>query len=146
MEKHLLVLSGLGIMKKTHQSSDIPFTQESNGAGCNGETKFTFRKNEFEITIFEGSLCENRFFYVLPYELSQKNDSTHVLTSDQLLRTNYSPTGQPDFSDIPLNIDQVELIIRSPNEFVTHLNLPNNPIFQDRIYTSSFIQYQRIQN
>ena len=49
-------------------------------------------------------------------------------------------------NDIPLNIDQVELIIRSPNEFVTHLNLPNNPIFQDRIYTSSFIQYQRIQN
>ena len=62
MEKHLLVLSGLGIMKKTHQSSDIPFTQESNGAGCNGETKFTFRENEFEIIIFEGSLCENRFF------------------------------------------------------------------------------------
>jgi hypothetical protein len=62
------------------------------------------------------------------------------------LRTNYSLTGQPDFSDIPLNRNQVELIIRSPNEFITHLNLPNNPIFQDRIYTSSFIHYQRIQN
>ena len=114
--------------------------------GCNGETKFTFRKNEFEIKIFEGSLCENRFFYVLPYELSQKNDSTHVLISDQLLRTNYSPKGQPDFSEIPLNRNQVELIIRLPNDFVTHLNIPNNPIFQDRIYISSFIQYQRIQN
>ena len=98
--------------KKTYQFSEIPFTQESNGVECNGETKFTFRKNEFEITIFEGSLCENRFFYVLPYELSQKNDSTHVLTSDQLLRTNYSPKGQPDFSEIPLNRNQVELIIR----------------------------------
>ena len=99
--------------------------------GCNAETKFTFRENEFETTIFEGSLCENRFFYVLPYELSQKNDSTHVLTSDQLLRTNYSPIGQPDFSDIPLIRNQVELIICSPNELITHLNFPNNPIFQD---------------
>jgi|TARA_B110000495_G_C22459415_1_gene286081 hypothetical protein len=81
----------LELYKKTYQFSDIPFTQGSNGLGCNRETKFTFRENEFEITIFEGSLCENRFFYVLPYELSQKNDSTHVLTSDQLLRTNYSP-------------------------------------------------------
>jgi len=48
--------------KKTYQFFDIPFTQESNGVGCIAETRFTFRENEFETTIFEGSLCENRFF------------------------------------------------------------------------------------
>ena len=58
--------------KKTYQFSDIPFTQESNGVGCNAETKFTFRENEFETTIFEGFLCENRFFKSFPMNYLKK--------------------------------------------------------------------------
>ena len=54
-----------------------------------------------------------------------------MLTSNRLIRTNYNPTGQPDFSDIPLIDNEVELIIRSQNEFITHLNLEpmSLPIF-----------------
>ena len=94
----------------------------------------------------EGALCQEKFFYVLAYDLVRKNDSTHVLTSDRLIRTNYNPTGQPDFSDIPLIDNEVELVIRSDNEFITHLNLPDDPVFEGRTYQSSYIRYQRIQN
>ena len=69
-----------------------------------------------------------------------------MLTSHRLIRTNYNPTGQPDFSDIPLIDNEVELIIRSQNEFITHLNLPDEPLFEGRTYESSYIRYQRIQN
>ncbi|MDA9358911.1 hypothetical protein N9R22_00430 [Flavobacteriaceae bacterium] len=82
----------------------------------------------------------------MAYDLVRKNDSTHVLTSDRLIRTNYNPTGQPDFSDIPLIDNEVELVIRSDNEFITHLNLPDDPVFEGRTYQSSYIRYQRIQN
>jgi len=54
--------------------------------------------------------------------------------------------GQPDFSDIPLIDNEVELVIRSDNEFITHLNLPDDPVFEGRTYQSSYIRYQRIQN
>ena len=132
--------------QKIYRFADAPFTQLSNGLGCNGETNFTFRTDEFEITIAEGVSCEEKFFYVLAYDLVKQNDSTHVLTSDRLIRTNYNPTGEPDFSDIPLIDSEVELIIRSENEFITHLNLPDEPLFEGRIYESSYIRYQRIQN
>ena len=69
-----------------------------------------------------------------------------MLKSNRLIRTNYNPTGQPDFSDIPLIDNEVELIIRSQNEFITHLNLPDEPLFEGRTYESSNIRYQRIQN
>ena len=69
-----------------------------------------------------------------------------MLKSNRLIRTNYNPTGQPDFSDIPLIDNEVELIIRSQNEFITHLNLPDEPLFEARTYESSNIRYQRIQN
>ncbi|MDB4016295.1 hypothetical protein N9483_08060 [Flavobacteriaceae bacterium] len=69
-----------------------------------------------------------------------------MLTSDRLIRTNYNPTGEPDFSDIHLIDSEVELIIRSKNEFIAHLNLPDEPLFEGRIYESSNIRYQRIQN
>ena len=116
--------------QKIYRFADAPFTQLSNGLGCNGETNFTFRTDEFEITIAEGISCEEKFFYVLAYDLVKQNDSTHVLTSDRLIRTNYNPTGEPDFSDIPLIDSEVELIIRSENEFITHLNLPDEPLFE----------------
>jgi hypothetical protein len=132
--------------QKIYRFADAPFTQLSNGSGCNGETNFTFRTDEFEITIAEGVSCEEKFFYVLAYDLVKQNDSTHVLTSDRLIRTNYNPTGEPDFSDIPLIDSEVELIIRSENEFITHLNLPDEPLFEGRTYESSYIRYQRIQN
>ena len=132
--------------QKIYRFAEVPFTQVSGGLGCNGETNFTFRPSEFEITIAEGALCEEKFFYVLAYDLVRKNDSTHVLTSDRLIRTNYNPTGQPDFSDIPLIDNEVELVIRSDNEFITHLNLPDDPDFEGRTYQSSYIRYQRIQN
>jgi len=132
--------------QKIYRFADAPFTQLSNGLGCNGETNFTFRTDEFEITIAEGISCGEKFFYVLAYDLVKQNDSTHVLTSDRLIRTNYNPTGEPDFSDIPLIDSEVELIIRSENEFITHLNLPDEPLFEGRTYESSYIRYQRIQN
>ena len=132
--------------QKIYRFADASFTQLSNGLGCNGETNFTFRTDEFEITIAEGISCEEKFFYVLAYDLVKQNDSTHVLTSDRLIRTNYNPTGEPDFSDIPLIDSKVELIIRSENEFITHLNLPDKPLFEGRTYESSYIRYQRIQN
>jgi len=132
--------------QKIYRFADAPFTQLSNGLGCNGETNFTFRTDEFEITIAEGIACGEKFFYVLAYDLVKQNDSTHVLTSDRLIRTNYNPTGEPDFSDIPLIDSEVELIIRSENEFITHLNLPDEPLFEGRTYESSYIRYQRIQN
>jgi len=132
--------------QKIYRFADAPFTQLSNGLGCNGETNFTFRTDEFEITIAEGVSCEEKFFYVLAYDLVKQNDSTHVLTSDRLIRTNYNLTGEPDFSYIPLIDSEVELIIRSENEFITHLNLPDEPLFEGRIYESSYIRYQRIQN
>ena len=132
--------------QKIYRFADAPFTQLSNGLGCNGETNFTFRTDEFEITIAEGVSCEEKFFYVLAYDLVKQNDSTHVLTSDRLIRTNYNPTGEPDFSDIPLIDSEVELIIRSENEFITHLNLPDEPLFEGRTYESYYIRYQRIQN
>ena len=132
--------------QKIYRFADAPFTQLSNGLGCNGETNFTFRTDEFEITIAEGIAYEEKFFYVLAYDLVKQNDSTHVLTSDRLIRTNYNPTGEPDFSDIPLIDSEVELIIRSENEFITHLNLPDEPLFEGRTYESSYIRYQRIQN
>ena len=132
--------------QKIYRFADAPFTQLSNGLGCNGETNFTFRTDEFEITIAEGISCEEKFFYVLAYDLVKQNDSTHMLTSDRLTRTNYNPTGEPDFSDIPLIDSKVELIIRSENEFITHLNLPDKPLFEGRTYESSYIRYQRIQN
>jgi len=132
--------------QKIYRFAVAPFTQLSNGLGCNGETNFTFRTDEFEITIAEGISCEEKFFYVLAYDLVKQNDSTHVLTSDRLIRTNYNPTGEPDFSDIPLIDSEVELIIRSENEFITHLNLPDEPLFEGRTYESSYIRYQRIQN
>ena len=69
-----------------------------------------------------------------------------MLTSHRLIRTNYNPTGQPDFSDIPLIDNEVELIIRSQNEIITHLNLPDEPLIEGRTYESSYIRYQRIQN
>ena len=69
-----------------------------------------------------------------------------MLKSNRLIRTNYNPTGQPDFSDIPLIDNEVELIIRSQNEIITHLNLPDEPLFEVRTYESSYIRYQRIQN
>ena len=116
--------------QKIYRFADAPFTQLSNGLGCNGETNFTFRTDEFEITIAEGIACGEKFFYVLAYDLVKQNDSTHVLTSDRLIRTNYNPTGEPDFSDIPLIDSEVELIIRSENEFITHLNLPDEPLFE----------------
>ena len=132
--------------QKIYRFADAPFTQLSNGLGCNGETNFTFRTDEFEITIAEGIACGEKFFYVLAYDLVKQNDSTHVLTSDRLIRTNYNPTGEPDFSDIPLIDSEVELIIRSENEFITHLNLTDEPLFEGRAYESSYIRYQRIQN
>ena len=132
--------------QKIYRFADAPFTQLSNGLGCNGETNFTFRTDEFEITIAEGIACGEKFFYVLAYDLVKQNDSTHVLTSDRLIRTNYNPTGEPDFSDIPLIDSEVELIICSENEFITHLNLPDKPLFEGRTYESSYIRYQRIQN
>ena len=132
--------------QKIYRFADAPFTQLSNGLGCNGETNFTFHIDEFEITIAEGVSCEENFFCVLAYDLVKQNDSTHVLTSDRLIRTNYNPTGEPDFSDIPLIDSEVELIIRSENEFITHLNLPDEPLFEGRTYESSYIRYQRIQN
>tara|TARA_B110000027_G_scaffold17783_1_gene18331 strand:+ start:138 stop:611 length:474 start_codon:yes stop_codon:yes gene_type:complete len=132
--------------QKIYRFADAPFTQLSNGLGCNGETNFTFRTDEFEITIAEGIACGEKFFYVLAYDLVKQNDSTHVLTSDRLIRTNYNPTGEPDFSDIPLIDSEVELIIRSENEFITHLNLPDEPLFEGRTYESSYVRYQRIQN
>ena len=115
--------------QKIYRFADAPFIQVSNGLEFNGETNFTFRNNEFEITIAEGISCEEKFFYVLAYDLVKQNDSTHVLTSDRLIRPNYNPTGEPDFSDIPLIDSEVELIIRSENEFITHLNLPVEPLF-----------------
>jgi len=69
-----------------------------------------------------------------------------VLKSNRLIRTNYNPTGQPDFSDIPLIDNEVELIIRSQNEIITHLNLPDEPLIEGRTYESSYIRYQQIQN
>ena len=132
--------------QKIYRFADAPFTQLSNGLGCNGETNFTFRTDEFKITIAEGIACGEKFFYVLAYDLVKQNDSTHVLTSDRLIRPNYNPTGEPDFSDIPLIDSEVELIIRSENEFITHLNLPDEPLFEGRTYESSYIRYQRIQN
>ena len=132
--------------EKIYQFVDTPLNGSSKGIGCNGETYFTFRANEFEITIAEGSLCENSFYYVLNYELEQLNDSIHVLTSNRLIRSNYNPAGQPDFSDIPLKDNQVELIVRSPNEFITYLNLPEEPLFEGKEYWSSYIRYQRIEN
>ena len=53
------------------------------------------------------------YFYVLANDLTIQNDSTQVLISNRLIRTNYNPTGHPDFSDIPLIDNEVELIIRS---------------------------------
>lgn len=53
---------------------------------------------------------------------------------------------QIDNTDIPLIDDSVELIIRPPDEFITHLNLPDEPLFEDRVYSSSYIRHQRIQN
>ena len=132
--------------QKIYRFADAPLLQLSNGLGCNGETNFTFRTDEFDITIAEGISCKEKFFYVLAYDLVKQNDSTHVLTSDRLIRTNYNPTGEPDFSDIPLIDSEVELIIRSENEFITHLNLPDEPLFEGRTYESSYIRYQRIQN
>ena len=132
--------------QKIYRFADTPFIQVSNGLEFNGETNFTFRNNEFEITIAEGISCEEKFFYVLAYDLVKQNDSTQVFTSNWLIRTNYYPTGQPDFSDIPLIDNEVELIIRSQNEFITHLNLPDEPLFEFRTYESSYIRYQRIQN
>lgn len=69
-----------------------------------------------------------------------------MLTSDRLIGINYNPTGEPDFSYIPLIDSKVELIIRSENEFITHLNLPDEPLFEGRTYESYYIRYQRIQN
>ena len=69
-----------------------------------------------------------------------------MLKSNRLIRTNYNPTGQPDFSDIPLIDNEVELIIRSQNEIITHLNLPDEPLIEGRTYESSYIRYQQIQN
>ena len=132
--------------QKIYRFADAPFIQVSNGLEFNGETNFTFRNNEFEITIAEGISCEEKFFYVLAYDLVKQNNSTQVLTSNWLIRTNYNPTGQPYFSDIPLIDNEVELIIRSQNEFITHLNLPDEPLFEFRTYESSYIRYQRIQN
>ena len=40
----------------------------------------------------------------------------------------------------------VELIVRSTDEFITYLNLPEESLFQGRSYTSSYIRYRRIQN
>ena len=65
-----------------------------------------------------------------------------MLKSNRLIRTNYNPTGQPDFSDIPLIDNEVELIIRSQNEIITHLNLPDEPLIEGRTYESSYIRYQ----
>ena len=44
--------------QKIHRFADAPFIQVSNGLECNGETNFTFRTDEFEITIAEGISCE----------------------------------------------------------------------------------------
>ena len=132
--------------QKIYRFADTPFIQVSNGLECNGETNFTFRTDEFEITIAEGVACEEKFFYVLAYDLVKQNDSTQVLTSDRLIRTNYNPTERPNFSDIPLIDNKVELVIRSENEFITHLNLPDEPLFEGRTYESSYLRYQRIQN
>jgi hypothetical protein len=77
---------------------------------------------------------------------SQKNNSTHILTSNRLIRSNYNPSGPINTTDIPLIENSVELIIRSNDEFITDLNLPEEPVFEGRTYTSSYIRYRRIQN
>ena len=48
--------------QKIYRFADTPFIQVSNGLECNGETNFTFRTNEFEITIAEGVACEEKAF------------------------------------------------------------------------------------
>ena len=44
--------------QKIHRFADAPSIQFSNGLECNGETNFTFRTDEFEITIAGGISCE----------------------------------------------------------------------------------------
>ncbi|MDG2492289.1 MAG: hypothetical protein P8M60_05970 [Flavobacteriaceae bacterium] len=41
------------------------------------------------------------------------NDTTYVLTSDRLIRTNYQPSDDSGFRDIPIRNGHVELIVRS---------------------------------
>lgn len=107
--------------QKMYQFEEAPLKQIGEGMRCVKEITFAFSDAEFEITIAEGVSCQNYFYYVLAYDLIQVNDSTHVLKSNRLIRSNYKPSREPDFSDIPLIDNQVKLIIRSTNEFVTYL-------------------------
>ena len=132
--------------QKFYQFDTPPYVQTSYGKDCNGKTNFIFRPDEFEIVVFDGTSCQNQFYYVLEYELTKKNDSTHIFTSNRLIRSNYNPSGQIDITDIPLIEGSVELIVRSTDEFITYLNLPEESLFQGRSYTSSYIRYRRIQN
>ena len=58
-----------GYSQKIYRFADTPFIQVSNGLECNGKTNFTFRTDEFEITIAKGVACEEKFFYGLAYDL-----------------------------------------------------------------------------
>ena len=132
--------------KKGYAFEDSPILELVDGIGCNSQINFTFRDTEFEISLFDGSSCENKYYYVLSYDLSQMNDTTYVLTSDRLIRTNYQPSDDSGFRDIPIENGHVELIVRSTDEFVTYLAPPEDPVYKGRIYKSSFIQYRRNQN
>jgi hypothetical protein len=42
---------------------DTPsYVQTSYGEGCNGKTDFIFRPDEFEIVVFDGTSCQNKFY------------------------------------------------------------------------------------
>ena len=132
--------------QKFYQFDTPPYVQTSSGKDCNGKTNFIFGPDEFEIVVFDGTSCQNQFYYVLEYQLTKKNDSTHILTSDRLIRSNYNPSGQIDNTDIPLIEGSVELIVRSTDEFINYLNLAEQPVFEGRSYISSYIRYRRIRN
>ena len=46
--------------QKIYRFADTPFIQVSNGLECNGKTNFTFRTDEFEITIAVGGCLRRK--------------------------------------------------------------------------------------
>ena len=70
---------------------------------------------------------------------------TDLTQINRLIRSNYNPSMPVIMDDVPLMDREVILIVRSDQEFITHLNLPEDPFYEGRTYVSSFIRYQRIQ-
>lgn len=129
---------------KTYLFEEPPMLLETDGEGCNVNVQCEFTPTRFILNFFQDQACTQSAQVELAYTLTQENDSLYLLKSNQIIRSNYIPNGQPLSSDFPFDQNGIQLIRRSQHRFVTYLPVPKTPLIAGRTYKKVYIEYRRV--